>query len=1189
MRNQFIWLILLLINVTLFAAGAVEQVIDFGVSEMPFSPVIGDVDGDGWPEIVISSRNSSSSYTNNTGKIRVVRIEEDGTVTTLWNRTYGRSCFTPAIADVDQNGTSEIYLNIYFNSPGNMGIACIDAVTGDIIWQNDLGSAAYTGVAGHELLLADFDGDGDIEVISQQNHTGSDYFIIVLDALTGVEEFRIDTGSKRAYASMCCEDINNDGANELISAVSAGSSGDVEVVVWDNTRTELWRGVGGPPAIADVDLDGEPEIVVGYVEVAGSGSYPYHVIIYSFDGEVEDTIFVEESKSTYYTHYECPVIADFDPISPGPEVAVAVNHVLNPAHPTSSSYCRVTVIRLDHTHVWQTPFFDEGEIISMSGADLNCDEICDLCSYNMAGGFIVFDGADGDFWAEFWDFDGSPDPDPNRFVAVADMDNDCHAEFAVSTYRGSTSDSKCVYIYGDDFNWNPVRRSWNTGSYYYTNVDDSLYLDSYWVSNKHWEVDNIWRAQRVISCGLEIIPGPILSDGRIVCAGCDTIGELSFDVTYWNPTCETIAWGAMGILEWTINSDCVNYIVGQDTTMLGDLEPESDTVISYTLEIDPDCDSLEIYFWLHLTCINSLYLDNRHMESSTWTPFCGNRPIAQLVRPSESGRIISCGPSDTTGIVWTETGQDIIFNVSGDSITSSSYELDTLAMTFHIESIFSTAEDITMIDPRLTYDGDSCSGGLFFQPDPMYPHGDTVVFWLTNIVNGLGCDAETVPCTMIIDDRPPDTTDVNPNLGELVNFTMLNDVYAVMEDDFMNIESASVFAESTSVTINGIPVAGYNVDLHFDNTDPDTMFFEGITADVYPGDTVEICLWAMIDDVRDTMFCGPNRTPRTCWFFIITAEEPVARLVHPDPNTYSACEDQQIIIEIISEAPMDTTTMQLEIDTVIHTIYEDELYWDTDSNWLVWSPPVGWWQHGNRANVILDRAEDVLGQNYANYPLAFDFWLDFEEPLADFLNPPMGANQWVRDRATNIVIRIDEDLSGLDVNSVGFWIDDDPIGLPPATLIEIEPGRWDLTYNPEIAGNLYTPGDTIVVTFRACDSPDYCDPNCGTYADSFIVEPEVACLVFPNPFTPNGDDINRFAVFNFPHMFTTPGELVIFNVRNREVFRDEIGPVIDATELFQRKWDGVDSDGNLLPEGLYLYVIKQEGQIICNGTVILAR
>ena len=282
-------------------------------------------------------------------------------------------------------------------------------------------------------------------------------------------------------------------------------------------------------------------------------------------------------------------------------------------------------------------------------------------------------------------------------------------------------------------------------------------------------------------------------------------------------------------------------------------------------------------------------------------------------------------------------------------------------------------------------------------------------------------------------------------------------------------------------------------------------------------------------------------------------------------------------------------SIELEIDGVVHTITEEYLYWDTLNSYVVWAPDSFWWEHGNQANVSLLHCANFLGQNFSNAPLEFDFWLDFEPPVISFLSPPMGMDIMLRNQSPTISISLLEDLSGLDESSVALWIAGDSIGRPPATLDYEGDGLWALNFIPEAAGVQFDPGDTITVEVRACDTPDYCEPNCITVIDSFIIEPQIACLVFPNPFTPDGDPINRFAVFNYPHMYTTPGELVIFDVRNREIFKGTIGPVNDATELILRNWDGKDTEGKLVPEGLYIYVIKQDKEIICNGTVIVAR
>ena len=43
----------------------------------------------------------------------------------------------------------------------------------------------------------------------------------------------------------------------------------------------------------------------------------------------------------------------------------------------------------------------------------------------------------------------------------------------------------------------------------------------------------------------------------------------------------------------------------------------------------------------------------------------------------------------------------------------------------------------------------------------------------------------------------------------------------------------------------------------------------------------------------------------------------------------------------------------------------------------------------------------------------------------------------------------------------------------------------------------------------------------------------------------------------------------------------------DAKEV--AKWYGKNDDGQFLPEGLYLYVIEVENEVVCDGTVVIAR
>lgn len=207
-------------------------------------PAIGDIDGDGRPEIVALGFANKMFVFEDDGSLKW-ELEDDRL--SLWSpNNYGG----PSLADIDQDGTTEIIF----------GTTVISAA-GEVLWK---GTGTHYG-RNHW--------DGDV----------ADYFTYALDWDESIPGLEIIAG-----ASVYDKDGNllwqNNSVGDGYTAVANFDADDEpelvvvtdgRVYIVDNDGQMLFfsdplpgGGVGGPPTVADMDGDGIPEI-----GVAGQGAY----------------------------------------------------------------------------------------------------------------------------------------------------------------------------------------------------------------------------------------------------------------------------------------------------------------------------------------------------------------------------------------------------------------------------------------------------------------------------------------------------------------------------------------------------------------------------------------------------------------------------------------------------------------------------------------------------------------------------------------------------------------------------------------------------------------------------------------------------------------------------------------------------------------------------------------------------
>jgi hypothetical protein len=227
------------------------------------TPAIGDLDGDGKPEIVAYSKpggtaGSVTAFKRDSGGVWNVLWEAKNADGSPWRVPSGAHEWAgPSIHDLDDDGKPEILREAYV----------FDA-TGKLLAGPPAGFSEGYGT-GQFPVVADLDGDGKVEMVNGQgiwafDKTTKQWTPVVASIIGGF-------AGLTAIADFGTDSVDGvlDGKAEI--AVVRGGQVIVETaagkVVWGPIALPGSAG-GGPPTIADFDGDGQAEIAV-----AGSDSY----------------------------------------------------------------------------------------------------------------------------------------------------------------------------------------------------------------------------------------------------------------------------------------------------------------------------------------------------------------------------------------------------------------------------------------------------------------------------------------------------------------------------------------------------------------------------------------------------------------------------------------------------------------------------------------------------------------------------------------------------------------------------------------------------------------------------------------------------------------------------------------------------------------------------------------------------
>jgi hypothetical protein len=485
---------------------ALEAVYTGHGNRFPSSPVVGDIDGDGHPEIIFSSSDigvAGNPYWPNDGMLSVIRKYKDNTIQTVWSLPFPSPVYAPAIADIDKDGKGEI---VAFGADGTVYAINHD---GTELWHTETKAAfSFMYLSDQDPAINDVNLDGypDIAIYAgrqdrpiggtthYQNGMG---WLYVFSGKDGKILWSVCNSGASSYSDnsqvSILDILGPDGDLDNldnIPEVIASTADPLGIRVYSNTGTLRWGNVGGTNfAVVDLEKDGLPEIVT-------TSPTPW-------EPSITPTLYVYDNKGNIkysdnlLSHGSGPAVADFDKDG-YPEIAI-VNY-------RNGSQGREDQVRLydfyDYSQGkipspirWETeiPGYGEFDYPDLTATDFNDDGSPEITVASDMVAAVVLNGIDGSIlWDSHIDISES-----EHSPVIADVDKDGHSEIVLASGSdwpnfGNPTYPRALLILGNDDTWTGCRSVWNQMGYYASNINDDLTVPN---DYHPWTKWNTWRAQ----------------------------------------------------------------------------------------------------------------------------------------------------------------------------------------------------------------------------------------------------------------------------------------------------------------------------------------------------------------------------------------------------------------------------------------------------------------------------------------------------------------------------------------------------------------------------------------------------------------------------------------------------------------------------------------------------------------------